>query len=36
VAGSEDPWLLGSDESPSGWMTNIEKTAREQLKPANP
>ncbi|TSA10688.1 MAG: hypothetical protein D4R73_04935 [Deltaproteobacteria bacterium] len=32
TAGSEEPWLIGSDESVSGWLVNVEKTAREQLK----
>lgn len=32
TAGSEEPWLLGTDESVNGWLANVEKTAREQLK----
>jgi hypothetical protein len=36
IAGSDEPWLIGSDESVSGWLANVEKTAREQLKFAKP
>jgi len=32
TAGSEEPWLIGTDESVNGWLANVEKTAREQLK----
>jgi hypothetical protein len=32
TAGSDEAWLIGSDESVSGWLANVEKTAREKLK----